>query len=167
MTAAPRCRFGDRCSLDTYEQAIECLGAHSDMSRTEIAHRVAQLQPGRSESYLRTCLSPNDGTHQLQLTIAPVFTIASGNPALLLWHARTAGYGIHRLPSTGTRHELLLSLTDVFDAAGELARAVRLAGSDERISPAERVDVTLRAQRTIGELVELIAAVNLEAEPPR
>jgi hypothetical protein len=135
MTAVPACRFGDRCELETYEQAIECLGSHSQMSRTEIAHRVAQLQPGRSEAYLRSCLSPNDGTHNLQLAIAPVFTIASGNPALLLWHARTAGYGIHKLPSAAAdRHELLLSLTDVFDAVGDLARGVKAATVDRAVN---------------------------------
>jgi hypothetical protein len=168
VTPTPGCRFGDRCELATYEQAVDCLGSHSELTRTEIAARVAQLQPGRSEAYIRSCLSPNDGTHNIQLAIAPFFTAASGNPALLAWHARAAGYGIHRLPTASSdRGELLLSLTDVFEAVGELAHAVKTAKSDRTVSEQERIAVTLRGQQAIAELVELIAAVNLEAEPGR
>jgi hypothetical protein len=166
VTAAPGCRFGDRCSLDTYEQAVECLGSHSEMTRTEIAARVGQLHPSKTAGYLRACLAPFDGTHTIQMPIAPAFTLASGNPALLAWHARAAGYGIHRLPTAASsRDELLVSLTDVFGAVGELANAVKTAHSDRRVTPAERLAVTQRGQQAIAELVELIAAVNLDADP--
>jgi hypothetical protein len=168
MTPVSGCRHGDACALDTYEQAIECLGSHSAMTRTEIARRVAQLQPGRSEAYLRSSLSPNDGTHVLQLALAPVFTVASGNPALLLWHARAAGYGVYRLPApTSRRAEALLALRDVLDAQQDVTRSVITGAADRRFTADERVDITRRSQRAIQELVELIAAVNLEADPPR
>jgi hypothetical protein len=168
VTPVPGCRFGDRCALDTYEQAVDCVGSHSEITRTEIAKRVAQLQPGRSEAYLRSCLSPHDGSHALQLAIAPVFTLASGNPALLQWHAKTAGYGIHRLADgTQTREEALLSLRDVLDAQQDVTRAVITGASDHRFTAAEATEITRRIHRAISELMELSAAVNLEAEPAR
>lgn len=166
MTAAlPTCRFGDRCSLETYEEAVECLGSHSEKSRVEIAHLVAQLLPGRSESYLRSCLSPNDGAHNIQLAVAPAFTRASGNPALLVWHARACGYGVHRLPTSGAREDLLLALTDVFEAVGAVAHAAKVAKADRRITPREAAVLTTQAQRAIGELVDVIASVNYEVDP--
>lgn len=138
------------------------------MTRTEIARRVAELQLGKSEGYLRSALSPHDASHAIQLAIAPVFTIASGNPALLLWHARAAGYGIHRL-ATGaqTRDEALLSLRDVLDAQQDVTRAVITGASDHRFSAEEATEITRRIHRAISELMELSASVNLEAEPSR
>jgi hypothetical protein len=168
MTPVPGCRFGDACALETFEDAVDCLGSHSALTRTEIAHRVAVRHPERSEAYLRSCLSPNDGTHNIQLAIAPAFTQASGNPALLAWHARACGYGIYQLPvPNANRSELLGAFLDSDIAHGDLARALRGAHADRKLTAAERGDITLRAQTTITELVELIAAVNLEADPPR
>lgn len=166
MTPVNGCRFGDRCSLDTFESALVCLSEHSEMTRVEIVNAVARLHPGKSETYLRACLSQYDQSHNLQLQVAPFFTTVSGNPALLAWHARSCGYGIHRMPSAShSRDELYASFVDVSTAHGDLARALRSASADRRLTGAERVDITLRAQREIQELVELIAAVNLEAEP--
>jgi hypothetical protein len=167
VTAVATCRFADRCTLDSYEAAIECVASHSEKTRTEIASEIQALT-GKSAGYLRSCLSPNDDSHVLQLSIAPAVTKASGNPALLLWLARACGYGIYRQPAqTASRTELLAAFLDTNVAHGELARAVRAAQADRKLSPAERIDITQRAQQTIAELVELIAAVNLEADPPQ
>lgn len=168
MTPVAACRFADRCELDTFEAAVECLGSHSEKTRTEIA-RLVQQQTGKSEGYLRSALSPHDGTHNLQLALGPALTNASGNNALLKWFARACGYGIYRLPpqETTSRSEILPAYLDTVVAHTDLARAMREALVDRKLTAAERVDITRGAQGTIAELFELIAVVCLEADPPR
>ena len=166
MSAAVQaCRFGDRCALDTYEEALICTGQHSERTNTEIAHRAAMFHPGKSESYIRAALSPNDETHKLQLALAPAIIQASGNPAILLWLARQSGYGIHRVPQSSNRQEVLLALTDVFDALGPLAAAVKATPLSQPITPGAAAQITVRAQQVITEMVEVIASVNFAVVP--
>jgi hypothetical protein len=165
MTPTPTCRFGDRCSLATYEDAVDCLASHSEKTRTEIARLAAAAVPGRSEAYLRSCLSPHDDTHNIQLAIAPALYQASRNPALLRWHAEACGFGIYRVPLVGSRRETLLALADVFEAIGDVAGEAKTAEADGRKTRAEAAALTVRIQHAIAQLVELAAAVNLEVDP--
>ena len=166
MIEIPRCRFGDRCELETYEQAIDCLGSHSELTRTEIARRVAQIHPQRSEAYIRSCLSPYDGTHNLQFALAPTLTKVSGNPALLVWHARQAGYVVHRLPPDLKAEEgLLAAIADVQYAVGQAATAVQIATRDRRVSRDEQQQLSLRCQHVIQELVSVIDTVYGAGDP--
>ena len=113
------------CTLDTYERALDCLGSHSGFTRTAIADAVAQLHPERSAAYLRSCLSPYDSTHTLQLAIAPAFTIASGNPALLIWHAQACGFGVHPLGAGEATSDDSALLLHLMTLVGELAAQIQ------------------------------------------
>lgn len=167
MSAAVQaCRFGDRCSLHTIEDVIECVGSHSEKTRSEIAEAVAMLT-GKSAAYMRSCLSANDGTHNLQFSMLPALFKASGNVAPLRFLAQACGFGIHRIPTSANRQELLLALTDVFDALGPLAHAVKSTPIAQPITPGAAAQITVRAQQVITEMVEVIAAVNFAVEPRR
>lgn len=166
MTSTPACRFGDRCQLRTFEDVIECVGSHSDTTRTEIARRVATVT-GRSEAYLRSCLSVNDGTHQLQLAVIPALIAASGNVAPLRWLAQQSGFGIHRIPAaTGDRRDAVGVMLDCFDALNDAAQFLRRAAKDG-LTAQEARDFTVRAHRVVAEIVAAIAEVNFRVEAPR
>lgn len=167
MTAAPACRFGDRCSLLTFEDVIECVGSHSERTRTEIAERVAVLT-GKSASYLRTSLSPNDGTHNLQASMLVALFEASGNVAPLRWLAERCGFGVYRLPTIAVSHrDALLAVNDIFPAAGEVARITAGAAADNRWTAAEARAFAAHGQLLITQVLEAITTVSLAAEPAR
>lgn len=167
MTAAtPACRFGDRCQLRTFEDVIECVGSHSEKTRTEIARQVATLT-GKSEGYLRSCLSANDGTHQLQFAIMPALYAASGNLAPLRWLAQQCGHGVHRIPAAdGDRREAVGVMLDCFDALNDAAQFLRRASRDGLTAP-EAKDFSVRAHKVVAEIVAAIAEVNFRVEAPR
>lgn len=164
MTAAPSCRFGDRCALETYEDVIECVGSHSDRPRTEIARRMAVLT-GKSDGYIRSCLSRDDASHNLQASLLPALYEASGNIAPLRWLAKAAGFGVYRMPAEGNARQTLLALAEVFEATGSVAGDIRQADIDGVKTRAEAQRITGLISHAVQQLVELAAAVNLEVDP--
>ncbi len=159
------CHTAD-CAPRTWEDALECVAQHSGQTASDIAAEVAN-RTGKSAAYLRCALSKYDSDHNLQAQLVPVLTAVTGNPALLRWMAEQSGFGIYRQPACGEDRDLTYrALGEVMEAVGQVARAVRDANGDGGTSTREALLVTRLAREAMNELVELIAAVNLQAQPP-
>jgi hypothetical protein len=148
------CRAGDSCEIRSLDDALYCLGHHSELSLPQIAERA-----GIPPRYLSDALNPYRSSHRVQLGwLVPLLT-ASQNPAPVRYLAEAIGYRVE--PVRALQHDTLGEEgLDVVAEVGRFAALVRQALADGHVDSREREDLRrgLTAIRT--QLAEVEAALD-------
>lgn len=147
-----QCRAGQRCEAGTFAEAVDCQLHHSEVPLGVIAERA-----GIRESYLRTCASQYDETHNLQAKLLAPITIASGNYALLDFIERLVGRVAIRLPRgcAVADDDLFAAGARVASEMGDVFEEIRRAFEDKRITE----DELARVNREVHEAHQALASL--------
>ena len=164
MTTTSRklCRNGDRCTPQSFVEAVDCLAHHSDLSLAQIAERI-----GRDANYLRKACSQYDDAHPFRGDLILPLTTVTDNDVVLRYLVGERGGMFVRCPDAGLDRDVYEAFAGVAKELGDDSSLLRRILDDGVVSAAELAQAKAELNETVEAVFAVLAVLTARVQPER